>query len=66
MIKTYMFRFKKPTYYKNNTKMNPYVDIMHHSDGKIVENIIKLVKRERASLLVQLVKNPPAMRETWV
>ena len=32
----------------------------------ISQNVLKLTSIERASLVAQLVKNPPAMQETWV
>ena len=35
----------------------------------VTENMFKIIKSvvlERASLVAQLVKNPPAARETWV
>ena len=32
----------------------------------IAQNVLKLMSIERASLVAQLVKNSPAMQETWV
>ena len=52
---------------KKSTSALSYTDLAFFLGEKILKKIITFTLCERlVSLVVQLVKNPPAMQETWV